>query len=73
MVSARVIALFLLGMVAFNPPLLAIFDVDTFVLGVPLLYVYLFAAWGVLIALVRLAAERSSGADAEDLDEHGGY
>ena len=59
MTSARFVALFLLGAVAFNPPLLAVFDVDTLVLGVPLLYVYLFAAWAVLIALVRLVAKGS--------------
>jgi hypothetical protein len=54
--GARSVALFLLGVVAFNPPLLAIFNVDTPILGVPLLYLYVFLAWGVLIALVRLAA-----------------
>ena len=59
MASARFVALFLMGAVAINPPLLAIFDVDTLVLGVPLLYVYLFTAWAVLIALVRLVAERT--------------
>ena len=70
MASARFVALFLLGAVAFNPPLLAIFDVDTLVLGVPLLYVYLFAAWAILIALVRLVAERSEEAGgAVQMDE----
>lgn len=69
--SARFLALFLLGTVAFNPPLLAIFDVDTLVLGIPLLYVYLFAAWATLIALVGLAAERSGGPGGADMDEHG--
>ncbi len=54
--GARSVALFLLGIVAFNAPLMAIFSVDTRVLGVPLLYLYLFLAWGALIAFVRLAA-----------------
>ncbi len=53
--GARSVALFLLGIVAFNAPLMAIFSVDTRVLGVPLLYLYLFLSWGALIAFVRLA------------------
>ncbi len=49
-------ALFLLGIVAFNAPLMAIFSVEARVLGVPLLYLYLFLAWGALIAFIGLAA-----------------
>ncbi len=56
MAGARSVALFLLGIVAFNAPLMAIFSVDTRILGVPLLYLYLFLAWGALIAFARLAA-----------------
>lgn len=55
-VRARFVALFLLGIVAFNPPILAIFDSDRLVLGVPLTYLYIFIAWAALIALARLAA-----------------
>jgi hypothetical protein len=58
--GARSVALFLLGIVALNPPLMSIFSVDMRVLGVPLLYLYLFLAWGALIALVRLAARPGS-------------
>lgn len=36
----------------FNYPLLAVFDVDVRVLGVPVLWVYLFTVWALLIALV---------------------
>ncbi len=63
MAGARSVALFLLGIVAFNAPLMAIFSVDLRVLGIPLLYLYLFLAWGALIAFVRLAA-RPGGARA---------
>lgn len=59
--GARSVALFLLGIVAFNAPLMAIFSVDTRVLGVPLLYLYLFLSWGALIAFVRLAARPGGG------------
>ncbi len=56
--SDRMIALFLLGAVAFNVPLLAVANVDAFVFGVPVLYVYLFAAWGGLIALMAATTKR---------------
>ena len=53
----RLIGLFLLGCLLFNYPLLALFNVRASVLGVPLLYAYLFFAWAMLIALVALAIE----------------
>jgi hypothetical protein len=55
----RLIGLFLLGCLLFNFPLLAMFNVRATVLGIPLLYAYLFAAWGLLVALVALIMERS--------------
>lgn len=58
--SHRFVALFLLGFFLFNYPFLAVFNRPRLVLGVPLLYLYLFAAWGVLIAL---AAVNASGSD----------
>ena len=54
----RLIGLFLLGCLMFNFPFLALFNVRTTVFGIPLLYAYLFAAWGLLIALVALIMER---------------
>lgn len=47
----RQVALFLLGVLMFVPPLLVVFDRPVKVGGIPLLYLYLFAAWSVLIAL----------------------
>ncbi len=51
--------LFILGVVLFNKPMLNIFDVGArqTLFGIPLLYVYLFAAWGALIALMAWAIE----------------
>ena len=43
-----------MALLAFNPPLLSIFASDALVLGVPLLYLYLFCAWGVVILLIGL-------------------
>ena len=56
--ESRFIALCVLGLVLFNFPVLALFNVDATVLGVPLLYAYLFAAWALLIALMGYVAER---------------
>jgi hypothetical protein len=54
----RLIGLFLLGCLLFNFPLLALFNVRVTLFGIPLLYTYLFAAWGLLIALVAIIMER---------------
>ena len=55
----RLIGLFLLGCLLFNFPLLALFNVRETVLGIPLLYAYLFTAWGFVIALVAVIMERT--------------
>lgn len=54
----RLVALFLLGNLLFNYPLLALFNQPRMVLGIPMLYVYVFGAWAVLIALLAYVAER---------------
>jgi hypothetical protein len=54
----RLVGLFLLGCLLFNFPLLALFNVRATVFGVPMLYAYLFVAWGLLIALVAVIMER---------------
>ncbi|MFO1397082.1 MAG: hypothetical protein U1F48_08470 [Burkholderiales bacterium] len=56
--AARLVALFALGLALFNYPLLALFDVAATVLGVPVLYAYIFGAWALLIALLALTIER---------------
>ena len=53
------LALFLLGLLLFNPPLLSLFSLERVVAGIPLLYLYLFAAWALLIALIGAVATRS--------------
>ena len=47
----RLAALFALGFLLFNYPMVAVFDRPAMVLGVPLIYAYLFGAWALLIAL----------------------
>ena len=56
--AQRLAALFLLGCVLFNYPLLALFNRAAAVFGIPVLYAYLFGAWLLLIALMALAIER---------------
>jgi hypothetical protein len=54
----RFVALCMLGCVLFNFPVLALFNLTGTLLGVPVLYAYIFAAWALLIALMALVAER---------------
>jgi hypothetical protein len=54
----RLVALCLLGVLLFNYPLLAVFNVPQMLFGIPLLYVYFFLAWAALIGLMALVIER---------------
>jgi hypothetical protein len=53
----RLAALFLLGCLLFNYPLLHLFARDGAIFGIPLLYCYAFGAWAVLIGLMALVVE----------------
>ncbi|MBM3581337.1 MAG: hypothetical protein FJX37_05155 [Alphaproteobacteria bacterium] len=72
--NERTIALFLFGAVAVSPPFLAIFALDSFVFGLPLLYAYLFAVWAVLIALLAVLSGtvKDEGAGGEAVPPIGG-
>lgn len=67
----RALAVAALGFVIFHQPFLRIFDQgpDTRLLGMPLLYTYLFIAWALVIALTAVVMERrvhpSEAADSE--------
>jgi hypothetical protein len=54
----RLAALFLLGFLLFNYPLLTLFVGPPRAWGIPLLYVYVFAVWAGLIGLMVLVVER---------------
>ena len=56
--AQRLVALFMLGCLLFNYPVLAIFNVPAMVFGIPVLYAYIFAAWALLIALIALVVEQ---------------
>lgn len=57
--GSRLFAVFLFGAFAFNYPLLEIFSAHRTLFGVPLLYLWIFAAWLTLIfAVGRLGRRR---------------
>jgi hypothetical protein len=55
---AHLVAVTALGFLLFGYPLLAVFDVPRTILGVPVLWAYLFLAWAAVVALVALAVRR---------------
>ena len=54
----RLVAVFLLGCVLFNYPVLSLFNKPAAIFGIPLLYAYVFGAWALLIGLLALVIER---------------
>jgi hypothetical protein len=50
--TPRLTAAAALALLLFNYPFLAVFDVDVRVLGIPLLWAYLFTAWALVVALI---------------------
>ncbi|MEN8131005.1 MAG: hypothetical protein ABFS45_12585 [Pseudomonadota bacterium] len=67
----RLIALVLIGVLALNYPLLSLFSGASFLFGIPLLYLYLFSIWGILISLAALIIERKAkkGKISEQLND----
>jgi hypothetical protein len=50
--TPRLVAAAVLALLLFNYPFLAVFDADVRVLGIPLLWAYLFTAWALVVALI---------------------
>jgi len=59
--AQRLLALFALGWLLLNFPLLGLWDRDISVFGLPLLPAALFAGWGIVIGLLAWVTERSEG------------
>jgi len=57
--SQRLLALFFTGIMALNYPLLALWDAQASVWGLPLFPLALFLLWAVLIAALAWLLERS--------------
>jgi hypothetical protein len=70
--NKRLVALFLLGCVLLNYPILSLVNLEILIFGLPLLYVYIFGAWCLLIALTALATFSHTGDSAGGSDETGG-
>ena len=56
----RLVAVFLAGCLLLNYPVLSLFDRPLELFDVPLLFVYIFAAWAGLIGLMAWIIERRS-------------
>ncbi|MBK9236161.1 MAG: hypothetical protein IPO19_08930 [Rhodoferax sp.] len=54
----RLVAIVLLGCVLFNYPVLSLFSKPAMWLGIPLLYLYIFVIWALLIGLTAFVIER---------------
>lgn len=52
----RFVALCMLGVLLFNYPVLALFNVPGTLFGIPILYAYIFIAWAALIGMMALIA-----------------
>jgi hypothetical protein len=70
----RIVVLLILGVLLFSPPFILIFDKPVLVAGIPLLFLYLFAAWAALIVLMMLVVERGGveGEQATDIKAYTG-
>ena len=67
------VVLFVVALLAFNPPVLLIFSVPDLILGIPALYLYIFIAWGGVIVLLSLNVPGlMAQADAEGPPREGG-
>jgi hypothetical protein len=56
--ARRLLALCMLGVLLFNYPMLALFNVSATVFGIPVLYAYIFTAWSLLIACMAYVVEK---------------
>jgi hypothetical protein len=70
--NKRLVALFLLGCVLFNYPILSLFNLKISIFGLPLLLVYIFSIWCLLIGLAALATRFHSSEPADNPDDAGG-
>jgi len=58
--TGRLAALFILGNVLFNYPILTIFNLKLMFFGIPLLYLYIFTVWSALIIAIIYVTQTCS-------------
>ena len=61
-VAQRLVAVFLLGLLLFNYPILSLFNQPRLFVGVPVLLLYIFAVWIVVILVAAWVIETRRGA-----------
>ena len=67
----RLVALFLFGLILFNYPILSLLNLDILVSGLPLVYIYIYGIWGLLILLAALATRNRPKAPVDNSTESG--
>lgn len=67
----RLVGLFLLGVLLFNFPLLHLFNRPRLVLGMPTLYIYLFAVWWLIICLTLIISRSRPTTPLKDVEDQG--
>ena len=65
----RLIGLLIAGAVLLNFPFLSVFSVDKLVFGIPVLYLYLFSVWGLIIGVKALILRGRPADPAADKPE----
>ena len=70
--NKRLVALFLLGCVLLNYPILSLVNLEILIFGLPLLYVYIFGIWCLLIGLTALGTVFRSSEPSDIYDDEGG-
>ncbi len=68
-ISARLIGIFIFGGVLFCYPILTMFSINAMLYGIPILYMYIFAAWIGLIFLIYLATRKNKKAKLPKLSD----
>lgn len=58
--TGHLVGIFMLCCVLFSYPIMTLFNLDTMVFGIPLLYVYIFSAWCFLIFMIFIATRLHS-------------
>lgn len=57
----RLVAVFLAAVLLLNYPVLSLFDLPQSVMGIPVLYLFMFAVWAAVIAAITWIVERGMG------------
>lgn len=58
LIGQHLTALFIIGFLLLNYPLLHVFSIDRTIFGIPVLYLYVFICWTILIVLMGVIVER---------------